>query len=371
MPHIGLLLHLIERESLDDNWETVLRLVERVEPLVAPEDGEAVAFLLYHRGYALLELQRHDEAALSLRRLVGLHGSGAHQRLLLADALIRSQCWDEALSQLEAGLADEPDHPGCLCAMGWTLYQTGKKAEGRALLEHALAAHPSYHPAHLDLGLIHAAEGRWEASETHLHSALAADPDDLEIEGILAAVRDNRDRALAERRRARQLAPRLRARRRALPAAEATLLRLLRRKLRLRGSTRLEVLLAEGLWLDFAEAGTRRTPLDPAWAGGVAYASLRMNGRPAPRAEIAREWGVSVSTLARRHRDLREILSLSPGDPRYSAEKALVAADGGTFCEPGGECRVILVDFDSRSRLPDSTPCPCGSGLPVGACPHL
>lgn len=375
MPHIGLLLHLIERECCGDNWESVLRLLDRAERHVAPDDRDAVEFLLYRRGYALLELQRHDEAAESLERLVGLDGSDPHQRLLLADALIRAERWEEALSQLDAGLAGEPDHPGCLCAMGWTLYQTGEKEEGRALLERALEVHPSFHPAHLDLGLIHAAEARWDAAEAHLLSALEATPDDEEIGGILTAVRESRALALAERRRVRELAPRLRARRSALGGSEVHLLRLLRRALRHRGATHLEILLAENLWLDFAEAATPRRPLDATWASGVTHAALRLNGRPAPRAEIAREWGVGVSTLARRYRALGTALGLAEADPRYAAEAALAAAGPmvpgpRAIGAPERAARVIPVDFGAGTRLPASTPCPCGSGAPAGSCRH-
>jgi Tfp pilus assembly protein PilF len=375
MAHIGLLLHLIERECRQDHWESALRLLDRAERHVSPQDQEAVEFLLYRRGYALLELQRPEEAAESLQRLVGLHGSGAPQRLLLADALIRAGRWDEALAQLEAGLAEEPDHPGCLCAMGWTLYQTGEKDEARALLERAIELHPTFHPAHLDLGLIHAAERKWDAAEAHLLSALAATPDDPEIGGILAAVRESRALALAERRRVRELAPRLRARRSALGGAEAHHLRLLRRSLHHRGATHLEVLLAENLWLDFAETTAPRAALDPSWASGVAYTALRLNRRPAPRAEVAREWGVGLSTLARRHRALRNGLGLARRGALYTAEDALRDTGPGA---PGtraghgrpGAAQVIPVDFAARIRLPAPALCPCGSGIPAGSCPH-
>lgn len=375
MPHIGLLLHLIERECREDKWENALRLLDRAERHVSPDDREAVEFLLYRRGYALLELQRPEEAAESLGRLVGLDGSGAPQRLLLADALIRAGRWEDALAQLEAGLAEEPDHPGCLCAMGWTLYQTGEKEEARALLERALEIHPTFHPAHLDLGLIHAAERRWDAAEAHLLSALAATPEDAEIGGILAAVRESRALALAERRRVRELAPRLRARRSTLGGTEAHLLRLLRRALHQRGATHLEVLLAEHLWLDFAETAAPRAALDPAWASGVAYTALRLNGRPAPRAELAREWGVGLSTLARRHRTLRDGLDLARRAPRYTAENLLrtaiaMAPEPRAGGARPGAAQIIPVDFGAGTRLPAPALCPCGSGIPAGSCRH-
>ena len=371
MPHIGLLLHLIERRSQEDNWEAVLRLLDRVEPHLRPDDQEAVEFILYHRGYALLELQRPGEAVESLRQLVNVGGSHAHQRLLLADALIRGECWDEALAQLEAGLAEEPEHPGCLCAMGWTLYQMGEGEEGRTLLEQALEVHPLYHPAHLDLGLIHAAEGRWELSEAHLRSALIIAPEDTEVAAILAAVRQSRARATAERRKVRELSGKLRARRGTLLPGEASTLRRLRRALRRWGAGHLAVLLAEQLWFDFADRAASAPEFAGPWAAAVAHVALRLNDVRVPRTEVARHWGVSPATLDRRHRALRTALSLAPSDPRYAVEPLLDGAAGAAEGRGRHSAQIIPVDFVSRQRLADETLCPCGSGAPLRNCDHL
>jgi len=370
MPHIGLLLHLIERQSLDDNWEAVLRLLDRVEPHVRPDDQDTVEFLLYHRGYALLELQRPGEAVESLRRLVKLDGTQAHQRLLLADALIRGECWEEALSQLEAGLAEEPENPGCLCAMGWTLYQMGELDEGRTMLEQALEVHPLYHPAHLDLGLIHAAEGRWELSEAHLRSALIIAPEDTEVAAILAAVRESRARATAERRKIRQLSAQLRARRACLPPEQVRLLRRMRRSLRSWGAGHLAVLLAEQLWFDFTGGAPSAPPFAAPWAAALSHAALRLNRVRVRREEIARHWDVSPATLDRRHRALRTALSVTPSDPRYAAEALLDGTAEPVEAEGYRPAQVIPVDFAAGRRLPGATPCPCGSGAPVATCRH-
>lgn len=196
MAEVGFLLRMLEERCCQGAWEEALSLVRRLESLVGgSEEAQTAEFLLYHKGFALLELNRPEKAKPTLRRLVKLDPASAHYRLLLADAMIRTQNWDAACRHLEAGLAAEPDHPGCLCALGWAFYQKGQTRDGRATLEHVLELHPRYVPAHLDLGLIAAAEGRWEASEAYLEAAQALSPEDAEIRDILQAVRQSRTEA--------------------------------------------------------------------------------------------------------------------------------------------------------------------------------
>jgi len=378
MPNTGLLARMIQKESVGGNWESVLRLVDRMERFTDPGLTSEREFLLYHRGFALLELNRHREAAEALEQLVEIDGRTAHYRLLFADSLIRAEAWQDAFRQLEAGLTSEPDHPGCLCAMGWALYQLGEKNTGKAFLLRAADAHPDYYPAHLDLGLIYAAEGRWEIGETHLHAALDSVPDDDEVRQILEAVRESREAAQDEARRIRVLWQEIRGRRAALARDESRLLREVRKRLRRRGTSHLAILLAETLWIDFAAALSRRPVMHASWGAVVVYTCEWLNGLKVRKSEVAREHGVSRFSLARRFRQVVRILKLKVGDPRYSAEASwpeLPAADRSAGPVRGGAAGrnpaiLIPVDFGSRERLPGSSPCPCGSGRAVSACRH-
>lgn len=373
MPDPSLLLHLVDRSALEGRWERVLGLLDRLEPLLASRDPEALAFSLYQRGCAFLGLERHEEAASTLERLVRLPGSSAGERLLLADALIRCERWDEAVRHLELGLDEAPGHAGCLCALGWTLYQMGDRAGGLDLLERAARDNPHYPPAHLDLGLIHAAEGRWASSEAHLSRAVCAAPHDPELGDLLEAVRENQAQAAREKRKVRGSLGRLREQRRRLRPGEALLLRRLRRCLRGFGARHVEVVLAENLWADLAAALPGGRPLDPSWGAAATLAALRLNGRSVPRREVARAWEVSVSCLDRRHRRLRSLLGLAAPGSRYCAKLERLPADraGDSFPRaPAAPGHLIPVDFLGRRRLPHSDACPCGSGLAASHCDH-
>jgi tetratricopeptide (TPR) repeat protein len=363
MAELGLLLYMLEEKCASGRWEDALSLVQRLEGLSAGEDPGSAEFLLYHKGYALLELNRPEQAETSLRRLVKIDPSSAHYRLLLADALIRRQSWEAASSELEAGLIAEPDHPGCLCALGWTFYQRGRTRDGRATLEHALELHPQYVPAHLDLGLIAAAEGRWAASEAHLEAARALAPEDAELREILEAVRESR--ALAEGREGRD-----RRADAADPSGEFELIQKLRSALEREGASPPELLLAQRMWEDFAGARRPQPLLDAGWAAAVFCACLELRKRQLARAEVAAAWEINPRTLSRRLRKLKQVLGLIDADPRYAHVPARGSATELPSRSTGLSGRVIPVDFIGKSRMPDSVPCPCGSGEPLATCPH-
>lgn len=359
MPDIGLLVRLIERESLQENWDQVLHLVDRLGTLARDGDTRVAEFLHYHRGFALLELDRHLEAFDSLEKLVDFDEVSAHYRLLLADACIRDSDWARAIDQLEAALSSEPDHPGCLCALGWTMYQSGREAQGLALLEHAVERHPEYFPARLDLGLVLAAEGRWEESEAHLQEARNSAPEDPEIAEILEAVRMRRETAHTERDRVRTVASRVRRRRRSLGAREWRLLREVRAHLRSARATHLEILLAESLWHDFAgKMGGGHRRLDAGWAAAVVYTSHRFQRRKVSQAEVGRSWGVSRSTVARKHAQIVKAVGLNPRTPAgRDCSDPLDTSVGRLGPRTSTESSVLVrVDFRTGRKLPDDSP---------------
>jgi tetratricopeptide (TPR) repeat protein len=357
-----LLVHLVEQGTLSGRWEPVLAALERLERLQPDPDGPTRELLDYHRGLAFLELGRPEDAVTSLRRLVDAMPRSARYRLLLADSLIRLEDWSAARTHLRAGLAAEPGDPACLCALGWAFYQAGDRRGGRDALREALTLHPEYYPAHVDLGLLFAAEGRWADSEAHLAAALAWCPGDHELRDMLAAARQGRLESDAARRRGRELGRSLRPRRRALTAGERALVGCLRRELRQLGADPLETLLAERLWLDFSQAARPRPRLDAAWLAAVVVAACRMNGREVSAARVARAWGVAASTVRRRaericrelgarERDIR--YCARPGEPEAACEEE---AQADPAPPPRAAGTLIPVDFVARTRLPEGTP---------------
>lgn len=59
----------------------------------------------------------------------------------------------EAEAAYAAILAEEPDHPGALHALGVLRQQQGDSAESAALIERAIARHPADPAFHFNLGL--------------------------------------------------------------------------------------------------------------------------------------------------------------------------------------------------------------------------
>ena len=365
MPDVRLLYRLVERRAVQEDWAGVLALIDRIREIQGTSpDPEDRFFLGFHRGLALVETGAPAEAVPLLAEVVEIDPDHVAARLLLADALLRDSRWDEARAQLEAALERAPDHPGCLCALGWVLYQRGERARGRQLLERATELHPHYPPGHVDLGLILAGEARWEEAEFHLEAAMALTPDDADVAEALRVVREGRAGEAVERQQVRALLPEIRAQRRGLTPEERQVLRRLRAWLRSHGATHLEVLLVEGVWAEVAAAGSRPRRLDDGWAAGLAWACHRMLGHSVRRREVARHWGVSVDILARRYRVIRRLLDAADAWP---PEDDLPLPSPTASTVPAA---LIPVDFQSRRRLPATTPCPCGSGLPVETCRH-
>ena len=89
---------------------------------------------------------------------------------------------------------------------------------------------------------------------------------------------------------------------------------------------------------------------------------------PVWRTEVAEHWGVSTGALGRRYRRIRDLMD---GGYPTAGDDPEILADTAPAEPPAGPPGLLIpVDFKTRRRLPDSAPCPCGSGLPVGICPH-
>jgi Flp pilus assembly protein TadD len=194
-----------------DEHGAALRLLE---PLLAaddlPEWRERVA-------RALLELERHADAAEHLRKLIAVRPADPGTRANLGLALLGLDRVDEAFAELSEALRLAPQHWQALHGLGLALLKRGEidaaiealeraraiKADepdlvsnlgyayalarqferGEPLLREAVALAPAHRRAHRNLGLYHLVRGRFE--EGWLHNAGPWDEHRLRSSGQL------------------------------------------------------------------------------------------------------------------------------------------------------------------------------------------
>jgi tetratricopeptide (TPR) repeat protein len=94
-------------------------------------------------GQAYLEDKSYAEAIEWFRASLGRNKKYSDPYIGIADALLATDRVQEAVAQLEAGVAEMPEDPSLLLALGQTLYKAGRFGEARARLEEALRKDPA------------------------------------------------------------------------------------------------------------------------------------------------------------------------------------------------------------------------------------
>jgi tetratricopeptide (TPR) repeat protein len=94
-------------------------------------------------GQAFLEEKNYPEAINWFRASLNRNKRYTDPYLGIADALVASSHLDEAVAQLEAGLAEVPGDPALLLALGQALYKAGRFGESRARLEEVVQKDPA------------------------------------------------------------------------------------------------------------------------------------------------------------------------------------------------------------------------------------
>lgn len=106
-----------------------------------------------------------------------------------------------------------------------------------------------------------------------------------------------------------------------LPDDEQTheVLRAIERGMREAGFSPGQVDRAKTLWADFRDGRSLRIMKPEVYAAAVEYAIALVHGlHGVTQASIARRYGIGRTTLTSRYAEIREALSLEPGDPRYA-----------------------------------------------------
>jgi Tfp pilus assembly protein PilF len=94
-------------------------------------------------GQAYLEEKNYPEAINWFRTSLNRNKAYPDPYLGIAEALLASGRLEEAVAQLEAGVAEVPEDPGLLLALGQALFRAGRFGEARARLEEAVRKDPA------------------------------------------------------------------------------------------------------------------------------------------------------------------------------------------------------------------------------------
>ena len=291
---------------------------------VAPDDSDYAAFA--HRHLAEMLIEEHPwRAALHLKHVARVAGDDdvVHALMGLCQALLGN--FHSAVAAYRRALSIAPRNP-------WYHHNLGHLLDvalndPRGAVEHLRSAH------------------RMEPLEHEITASLAhclARVDDLEEarlladEAVRAAPRNKDHRALLawiEQGAPGERGPRIGAHKREQPAKTtgarkkkragepdgADVLRALERGMREAGFSPGQVERARALWTDFRDGRPVRSHKPEGYAAAVEYAIALVQGlHGVTQASIAKRYGVGNSTLRNRYAEIREALSLEPGDPRYA-----------------------------------------------------
>jgi type IV pilus assembly protein PilF len=94
-------------------------------------------------GQAYMEEKNYPEAINWYRTSLNRNKKYADPYLGIADALLASDRLDEAVADLQAGVAEIPEDPSLLLALGQALYKAGRFAEARTRFDEVLRKDPA------------------------------------------------------------------------------------------------------------------------------------------------------------------------------------------------------------------------------------
>lgn len=155
-----------------------------------PDDPVARATSIYAKALALRS--QGDPAAMSdlaneLEVIVANYPKSLEPRFLLVRAYKWLQRTDESIPVLEEALAFDPFNPALHYELGTVLMQAERWDEARAALERSLELEPSQPNAYTNLGMLSLREGDGVGMARAFTDAMAVDPRDHELPGMLAA----------------------------------------------------------------------------------------------------------------------------------------------------------------------------------------
>lgn len=304
-----------------------------LERLLRKADELSEPWVFAHRHLAELRLEQHPwRAALHLRQVLRVQQKDdvVHALMGLSQALLGN--YRAAVGAYRKALHIAPRNPWYHHNMGHLLdVALGETADA---LDHLRAAHEmepdedeiTASLAHCLARLGHVDEARELAGEAVRMAPRNPDHRAL-LEWIGGELPGASGRRKSQRRAAPSSQPNARRPRRGRPGAKrrtesgpvAAVLSALEQGMREAGFSSRQLASARALWADFQENHRVRVVKPEVYAAALEYAVAQVQGvSGVTKASVARRYGVGATSLANRYGEIRDALSLQPGDPRYA-----------------------------------------------------
>lgn len=293
---------------------SVLETMTREAP-----DGSAHA-LFAHRHLAELQLAGSPwRAALHLRRVIeaGAADDSAHALMGLSQALLGN--YRVAVAAYRKAVKLAPRNPWYHHNLGHLL-DVGL-SDSQAALDHLRVAHriePDEDEIAASLAHCLARLGQLVEARRMAEQALARSPKNREHRALLEWINDGApSNATPASRVNRKTTGRFNV---PQPKTEPTdaVLALIENSLLGAGESSQRLARARALWSDFCGRRAVRSTKPAVYAAAVEYALAKLEGSAdVTQARLARRYGVAARSIGARYDEIRSVLGLEPGDPRY------------------------------------------------------
>jgi Flp pilus assembly protein TadD len=295
---------------------SVLETMTREAP-----DGSAHA-LFAHRHLAELQLAGSPwRAALHLRRVIeaGAADDSAHALMGLSQALLGN--YRVAVSAYRKAVKLAPRNPWYHHNLGHLL-DVGL-SDSTGALDHLRVAHriePDEDEIAASLAHCLARLGQLPEAKRMAEQALARAPKNREHRALLDWIDEGADSSATPASRVnRKQAGRFTVQEKAQPTD--AVLALIENSMIGAGEPPARLARARALWSDFCGRRAVRSTKPAVYAAAVEYALAKLDGAEGiTQARLARRYGVAARSIGARYDEIRNVLALEPGDPRYHGE---------------------------------------------------
>jgi Flp pilus assembly protein TadD len=286
------------------------------------EEGDRDA-LFAHRQLAELRLEESPwRAALHLRKLIAAAAAddGVHALMGLCQAMLGN--FKVAIAAYRKALELSPRNPWYHHNLGHLLDVGGGNARGAIKhLRLAYELEPAEDEIAASLAHCLARLGELDEARALAETAVRSAPENVDHRALLEWVQHGAPTGAATERRAGTEA---RAKVRGSAAARSRELAtdpvivLLAEHMPASGFTQEQVRRAQALWSDFSHRRGVRAARPEVYAAAIEYAMAMLHASEGiTRAAVGRRYGVTPSSISNRYGEIRSVLGLLPGDPRY------------------------------------------------------